>query len=89
MNSRFFKLKTLLEENKEWPLKYMFKFIVPNKDGKVNKVVNVFPADADKRFKYTESMKYVAVTCVLEMNNAEEIIRITESAIEIPGVMML
>jgi len=89
MDSKFLKLKTLLEENKDWPLKYMFKFIVPNKDGKVDKVVSVFPADAEKNFKYTESMKYVAITCVLEMDNAEEIIRITESAIEIPGVMML
>ena len=89
MDSRYYRLKSVLEQNKEWPLSYMFKFIVPNKEGKVEKVINVFPKDADKSFKYTDSLKYVSITCVLEMNNAEEIITITEAAMAVPGVMML
>jgi len=89
MDSRYYKLKIILEKNKNWPLKYMFKFIVPNKDGKVDKVIAVFPKEAKKSFKYTESLKYVSVTCVLEMNTADEIIAITEAATAIPGVMML
>ena len=89
MDNRYYKLKIILEQNKEWPLKYMFKFIVPNKEGKVEKVINVFPKDAKKNFKHTENLKYVSVTCVLEMNSADEIIKITEDAMSIPGVMML
>ncbi len=89
MDSRYYKLKIILEQNKEWPLKYMFKFIVPNKEGKVEKVINIFPKDTKKSFKHTENLKYVSVTCVLEMNSADEIIKITEDAMSIPGVMML
>ena len=89
MDSRYYRLKGILEQNKKWPLSYMFKFIVPNKEGKVEKVINVFPKDAKKSFKYTSSLKYVSVTCVLEMHNAEEIIAITEAAMAVPGVMML
>ncbi len=89
MDSRYYKLKIILEQNKVWPLKYMFKFIVPNKEGKVEKVINVFPKDAEKSFKHTKSLKYVSVTCVLEMHNADEIIAIIEAAMAIPGVMML
>ena len=83
------KLKIKLEQNKEWPLKYMFKFIVPNKEDKVEKVTNVFPKNAKKSFKHTENLKYVSVTCVLEMNSADEIIKITKDAMSIPGVIML
>ena len=89
MDNRYYNLKIILEQNKEWPLKYMFKFIVPNKEGKVEKVINVFPKDAKKSFKHTENLKYVSITCVLEMNSADEIIKITEDAMSIPGVMML
>ena len=89
MDNRYYKLKRILEQNKEWPLAYMFKFIVPNKEGKVEKVIGIFPEDAQKSFKYTDSLKYVSITCVLEMNNAEEIITITEAAMAVPGVIML
>ena len=68
---------------------YMFKFIVPNHSGKVEKVVAVFPKDAEKTFKYTDSLRYVSVTCVLNMDSPDEIIAITEAAMSIEGVIML
>jgi len=89
MDTRYRKLKHILEQNKEWPLPYMFKFIVPNHSGKVEKVIAVFPKDAKKTFRYTDSMKYVSITCVLEMNSADEIIAITEAAMSVKGVIML
>jgi hypothetical protein len=89
MDNRYYKLKSILKQNKDWPLSYMFKFIVPNKEGKVEKVINVFPKDAKKSFRYTDSLRYVSITCILEMHNAEEIIAITEAAMAIPGVIML
>ncbi len=89
MNKQLDKLKEVLEKNKQWPLAYMFKFIVPNREGKVQNIVDIFPKEAKKSFKHTESLKYVSVTCVLNMNSAEEIITITEAAISVPGVMML
>ena len=89
MNNQFDKLKEVLKENKKWPLAYMFKFIIPNQEGKVQSVVDILPKDAKKSFKHTKSLKYVSLTCVLNMNSAEEIIAITEAAMSVPGVMML
>ena len=89
MESNYVKLKAILEENDKWPMAYMFKFIAPNKDGKVQRVVDLFPKEAKKRFKHTKNLKYVSVTCVLNMKSAEEIITITEAATAIPGVIMV
>ena len=89
MNSKYIKLREILEDNKRWPMAYMFKFIAPNKDGKVEKVVNIFPTEAKKSFKHTKNLKYVSVTCVLSMNSADEIIAITEAATAIDGVIMV
>ncbi len=89
MDNRYTKLKEILEDNDKWPLAYMFKFIAPNKDGKVQRVVDLFPAEAKKSFKHTKNLKYVSVTCVLNMHSTEEIIAITEAATAIPGVIMV
>ena len=89
MDDRYTKLKEILEKNDKWPVAYMFKFIAPNKDGKVEQVVNIFPAEAKKSFKHTKNLKYVSITCVLNMNSAEEIIAITEAATAIQGVIMV
>ncbi len=89
MDSKYIKLREILEENNKWPMAYMFKFIAPNKDGKVEKVVNLFPVEAKKSFKHTKNLKYVSVTCVLNMNSADEIISITEAATDIEGVIMV
>ena len=89
MEKNYIKLKEILEENDKWPMAYMFKFIAPNKDGKVQRVVDLFPLDAKKSFKHTKNLKYVSVTCVLNMDSAEEIITITEAATAIPGVIMV
>ncbi len=86
---QFNKLKEVLEENKKWPLPYMFKFIIPNKEGKVQRVVDILPEEGKKSFNHTKSLKYVSLTCVMNMNSAKEIITITEAATAIPGVMML
>ena len=89
MDSKYIKLREILEDNDKWPMAYMFKFIAPNKDGKVQQVVNLFPVEAKKSFKHTKNLKYVAVTCVLNMNSADEIISITEAATDIEGVIMV
>ncbi len=89
MDSKYIKLREILEDNDKWPMAYMFKFIAPNKDGKVQQVVNLFPVEAKKSFKHTKNLKYVSVTCVLNMNSADEIISITEAATDIEGVIMV
>ncbi|MFA6400426.1 MAG: hypothetical protein WCX31_02205 [Salinivirgaceae bacterium] len=83
------KLRELLLKNEQWPLVYMFKFIVPNSGGKVNEVVALLPSDGELSFKHTQNLKYVSVTCKATMHSVDAIISITDKAVSIPGVIAL
>ena len=86
---KYIKLKELLDENKKWPVRYMFKFIVPNKDGKVELVKSMMPTNGQLKFKHTSSLKYVSITCVCYMKSTNEIIALTEKTENIEGVISL
>jgi hypothetical protein len=85
----FEKLRELLLKNEQWPLVYMFKFIVPNSGGKVNEVVALLPIEGELSFKHTQNLKFVSVTCKATMDSADAIILITDKAATIPGVIAL
>ncbi len=72
-----------------WPLKYMFKFIAPNKDGKVELVKDLMPEHGKLSFKHTKNLKHVSITCVAMMDSADDIIDITAKVDEIDGVLIL
>lgn len=82
-------LREQLLKTKEWPLKYMFKFIVPNNNDNVNRVVALLPKGGNLKFNNSKDMHYVAVTCVVDMPSADNIIEITKQATAINGVMSL
>jgi hypothetical protein len=67
----------------------MFKFIVPNKEGNVERVVSLLPREGEIFYKHTENLKYVSVTCTHTMTSADHIIEITKKVSEIHGVMAL
>ncbi len=83
------KLLEKLKENKKWPLLYMFKFIVPNSEGKVDQVKALMPKNGNISFKHTKNLKYVSVTCTAKMKTAEEIVEITAKANKIEGLIAL
>ena len=83
------KLRRLLADNEEWPLLYMFKFIVPNQHGKVDKVVALLPENGEVSFNHTKSMRYVSVTCKAVMDNPDDIVLVTQEATAIEGVFAL
>ena len=76
-------------ENSSWPMKYMFKFISPNRDGKVDKIKSLLPENGKITFKHTANLKHVSVTCVALMDSADQIIEITEKVDKIEGVIVL
>ncbi len=88
-NSKYLGLKRLLEENRRWPLRYMFKFIIPNREGKVEAVKALMPTGGQLKFKHTNGLKYVSLTCIAHMKSADDIITLTQTAEEIEGVMAL
>ncbi len=82
-------LRKALGEEENWPQLYMFKFIVPNQHGKVEKVVSMLPDDSDISFKHTKSLRHVSVTCRAIMNTPDDVIIITQNVTAIEGVMSL
>ncbi len=82
-------LRQQLQQTKTWPLKYMFKFIVPNSGGKVDLIISMLPKHGANTFKPSKDLHYVAVTCVATMQSADEIIDITARASSVEGVLSL
>ncbi|WP_167616017.1 DUF493 family protein [Maribellus sediminis] len=82
-------LRYRLMENNNWPLKYMFKFITPNHDGKVDQIKALLPNSGKTTFKHTSNLKHVSVTCIALMDSADQIVEITEKADKIEGVIVL
>ena len=89
IKDKYLKLKELLNENKKWPMRYMFKFIVPNNDGKVETIKSLMPKHGKLNFKHTNNLKYISITCVASMKSANAIIEITQMAEDIEGVISL
>jgi len=85
----FEKLRELLTLNKEWPLNYMFKFIVPNNSDKVKQVTSLLPKDGEVTYKHTKNLTYVSVTCKAVMESVDSIIDVNAKATGIAGVIML
>jgi hypothetical protein len=82
-------LRNLLTESEKWPMLYMFKFIVPNQHGKVDKVVSMLPDESDISFKHTKSLRHVSVTCKAVMETPDDVITVTQNVTAIEGVMAL
>jgi hypothetical protein len=78
-----------LKENKKWPLLYMFKFIVPNEEGKVEQVKQLLPKEGALSYKHTKNLKFVSITCKAQMPTAESIVEVTSAVNKIEGVIAL
>lgn len=59
----------------EWPLQYLFKFIVPSDDEKIEAVENAFnDLGAVINTKRSKTGKYTSISIDVPMQNAQEII---------------
>jgi putative lipoic acid-binding regulatory protein len=88
MKSNFDKasFKEKLESSGEFPMLYMFKFIVPK--GKEIEVSALFPKN-EITLKPSSGGKYISSTIQLMMDSADQIIDIYGQASEIEGVISL
>jgi len=84
------RLQEELEKNADWPTKYMYKFIMPNKDENVEKVRQNFgdqPIDLKKN--YSKTGKYVSLTVLTEEQNPQAVINRYKSMEDIDGLVAL
>lgn len=83
-NKENFKQK--LEAYGDFPMLYMFKFIVPN--GRENEIAVLFPKN-EMTLKPSSGGKYVSTTIQMMVTSADEVINYYEKASGIEGVISL
>lgn len=90
-SEEFYKnLKEKLEENTTFPSKYMYKFIVPTTKNQVKEVQDVFNnKGAVITTKASKNGKFVSVSILLTVKNADEVIKHYKSVTHIEGLISL
>ena len=69
------RLRLELNNNTSWPSKYLFKFIVPNEQFKIDKVENTFNnMGAVIDTKLSKTGKYTSISIHVQMKDAQNII---------------
>ncbi len=86
---RFHSLKEKLNVYKNWPLVYMFKFIVPAEIEKIAMVEALFNQDATIYRKESKTGKFVSITAKQQMDNSDQIISIYKKAYSIERIVAL
>ncbi len=86
---RYNQLREQLIESAQWPALYMFKFIIPNKDEKLDTLKAIFPAKTQFAFKTSKDMRFISVTIKITMQDADAVIAIYEQTKLIEGLLAL
>ena len=86
--SPFDGLKHKLEQE-EWPSTYMFKFIMPNDNESISKLLNIFGTANKQQLHNSRKGNYVSITIEELMMSAEDVIDKYEKAAQLKGVISL
>ncbi len=89
IDERFDKLRGLLNKENNWPMVYMFKFIIPADNKKIALVEAKFSDEAVISHKESASGKYFSITVKEVMLNADSIINKYKEMTGIEGLMAL
>jgi putative lipoic acid-binding regulatory protein len=86
----YLKLKDQLEDTTNFPADYMYKFIVPTDGNQLEEVQNVFDnRGAVITTKKSKTGKYISITIVLKLKNADEVISYYKKVEKIKGIISL
>jgi len=88
-DSQFDKLREQLNNEKNWPLVYMFKFIIPADNHKIALVESKFSDEAIITQMESKNGKYISITIKEVMLTAESIISKYKEMYGIEGLMAL
>ena len=89
--TQFYKrLKKKLKKDSSFPTKYLYKFIIPADNDKINQIEKLFDHTGAVINKSTSKTgKYISVSALLVMKNADEIIEIYMEAEKVDGIISL
>jgi uncharacterized protein len=88
-DQQFEKLREQLNKEKEWPMVYMFKFIIPAENRKIALVESKFSDEATITQKESTTGKYMSITIKEVMLDADSIINKYKEMEGIEGLMAL
>lgn len=86
MEDKYESLRKKLDEDAKYPMKYMYKFIVPNE--KLQELLPFFET-AEISTKRSRTGKYVSMSAVVMAFNSEDIIERYKSISHLEGVISL
>lgn len=79
-----------LSESTSWPSVYVFKFIVPTSEEKINRLTQMFQLLAPKMStKSSSNGKYTSITLETKLDSAEHVIEKYKQVSEIDGIISL
>ena len=84
------KLKKKLKEDTVFPSKYLYKFIIPTDKDRINQIEQIFDhTGAVINKTSSKTGKYISVSVLVTMNNADTIIAIYKEAEKVEGIISL
>ena len=88
-NEQYDKLRELLNKENNWPMVYMFKFIIPADNQKIALIESKFSDEAVISHKESSNGKYFSITVKEVMLNADTIIDKYKEMRDIDGLITL
>ena len=84
------KLKEKLKKDTAFPSKYLYKFIIPADKDKINQIEKIFDhTGAVINKSSSRTGKYISVSVLVVMKNADTIIAIYREAEKVEGIISL
>lgn len=83
------KFRQQLLESTIWPALYMFKFIIPNNDQKLEAVKNLFDNNTKFSYKTSRDIRFIGITVKQTMQNPDHVMEIYSQAQKIEGLIAL
>ena len=84
----FDKLKAALDEGHQWPCEYVFKFVVPNNEEKVEAVLSLLQGTEISQ-KKSKTGKYISFTGKAFVSDSQYIVDTYRKASKIEGLLSL
>ncbi|GJH41416.1 hypothetical protein RCZ04_19660 [Capnocytophaga sp. HP1101] len=84
------RLKNELLETSLWPTRYLYKFVIPTDEAKLNQLKEVFKdANAEITTRPSSNDKYTGVSVSLMVKNPDEVIAYYKEAGKVEGILSL
>ncbi len=84
------RLREQLQENTSWPSNYLYKFIVPSDDERINQINAIFDnTGAVIESKKSKKGTYTSISVTVYLQNPDEVIAKYKEVAQVEGVISL